>query len=55
MNDGTTNENKPFETIEQERTHEDWIHCKVENTIFYGYGGPMNLAELLQLFRGYCE
>ncbi len=28
-----------FDALQVERTERDWMHCKVENKGFHGYGG----------------
>jgi hypothetical protein len=47
----TDYEDTYFETIEYEKSSGDWVHCKVENNTFYGYGGATNLGEIIQIFR----
>ncbi|WP_442856533.1 Imm53 family immunity protein [Formosa sp. Hel1_33_131] len=34
---------------------DDWIHCKIENKIFEGACGPLNLIELIQCFKNIIE
>jgi len=34
----------------QRQNENDWIHCKVEDNTFKGYGGPDNLEEILKVF-----
>lgn len=43
-------ENKQVDTIQIERTDDDWIYCKIENGCFSGAGGPGNLEEILKIF-----
>ena len=42
---------KEFKTINDDRTENDWIMCKIENCIFKGRGGPLNLEEILKIFH----
>lgn len=44
-------EGKDFNTIDIERSHNDWVYCKVEKNAFKGAGGPKNLKEMLTIFR----
>ena len=38
-----------------DRSDFDWICCKIENSVFYAYGGPMNLGEMLEYFINMCK
>ena len=38
-----------------DRSDVDWIDCKIENGVFYAYGGPMNLGEMLEYFIKTCK
>jgi hypothetical protein len=51
----TADEGKHFEILEHEKANDNWIHCKVENNIFYGYGGINNLVDLLQVFKDWSS
>ena len=42
-----------FDTVEIERSEEDWIHCRVIDQQFKGAGGALNLLELLDTFRSW--
>ncbi len=44
-----------FDALQEERTERDWMHCKVENKVFHGYGGPQNLIEILNVFRSWAS
>jgi hypothetical protein len=33
----------------------DWLVCKTENNKFIGYGGPRNLARIIQEFKIFSE
>ena len=48
-------EDENFPLIETERSKDDWVHCKVENNIFKGRGGPENLEEMLLIFKRWAE
>ncbi|OZM58717.1 rhodanese-related sulfurtransferase [Lottiidibacillus patelloidae] len=60
VEDTDINEN-PFESIDIERTEDDWIYCKIEyepeldGFQFVGYGGPENLEEILTVFKKWVE
>lgn len=41
---------KAFPVYKVERSVDDWVHCKVENSIFNGSGGTGNLEEILIVF-----
>jgi hypothetical protein len=43
--------NMSLPLVKVERSEHDWIHYKVENGKFEGFGGPHNLRELLSTFR----
>ncbi|GAC42095.1 immunity 53 family protein [Paenibacillus popilliae] len=43
-------ENKQVDTIEINRTKEDWIYCKIKDGCFTGAGGSGNLEEILKIF-----
>ncbi|MDQ7095867.1 immunity 53 family protein [Desulfosporosinus sp. PR] len=47
----TEYEDREFKSIKELRTENDWIVCKIENGKFTGYGGPLNLEELLKEFH----
>ncbi|MNU07406.1 hypothetical protein D3C72_2529810 [compost metagenome] len=42
---------KEFEDLQIERNEEDWLHCKVKKDTFVGVGGPLNLDEILRIFK----
>jgi hypothetical protein len=55
--EGTSLEDVMFDEINDINRSEsnNWIQCKVENNIFKGYGGPMNIDEILNIFRKWVE
>lgn len=40
-----------LENTSIERSDNDWVHYKILNNQFLGYGGPENLSELIIVFR----
>ncbi len=52
---GTRLETVPFELLFIEREEHDWVHCKVEQGYFVGYGGPGNLIEVINQFREWAN
>jgi|GEM_PF-383318 len=44
-----------FTPITIEREEHDWIHCRVREWRFEGFGGPSNLIELLETFRSWTS
>lgn len=51
----TSLELKPMEDLSIERSGRDWLHCRVENYKFHGFGGPHNLMEILRIFKIWVE
>jgi Immunity protein 53 len=51
----TSMENVEFTQVRIERSEYDWLVCSVENNVFKGQGGPLNLVEMLVLFRNWVE
>ncbi len=48
-------ENKEFKEMKIDRSETDWIFCRVRNKKFEGYGGPLNLSEVLQIFEEWSK
>jgi len=44
-------ESKHFEAVKLERSELDWVHCSLQEGVFKGRGGPLNLKEILQIFH----
>jgi Immunity protein 53 len=44
-----------FDLVEIERSDSDWLNCKVENGVFKGRGGALNLSEILSTFLSWAE
>lgn len=49
----TNLEDESFDRINIEREENDWLTCWVENKVFYGFCGPLNLGELIKVFRAW--
>ncbi len=47
----TVFEDLEFKEIQDLRSEHDWIMCKCENNFFEGSGGPLNLDEIIGVFR----
>jgi len=52
---GTSLEAQPFEELRVDRSNSDWIHCRLEDGQFRGWGGPLNLSELVEAFREWAD
>jgi len=48
-------DNFSFNKILIERSESDWIRCFIKEKIFEGVGGPLNLPEILLIFRKWAE
>ena len=44
-----------FEKIFVERSEHDWLHCKKTPSHFDAHGGPVNLTEMLAIFREWAN
>lgn len=47
---GTRLEGRPFEEVESSRSKRDWVRCRVRSKRFEGFGGLLNLEELIEIF-----
>ena len=54
LND-TTFENKIFNSIKYHKSDNDWIICRVENSIFKGGGDSSKLEEIFKIFKSWIE
>lgn len=45
----------PFAPVRIERSEHNWLACLVRDKQFEGFGGPDNLAEILEVFRTWSE
>ena len=41
--------------VVEERSDRDWVHCRVRDDRFEGYGGPENLDEILERFQEFAQ
>ena len=48
-------EDKNFQQIELEYSENNWLICFIKNNRFEGRCGPLNLPEVLQIFRDWAE
>jgi hypothetical protein len=44
-----------FDSVEIERSDSDWVNCRVEDRVFKGRGGALNLIEILSMFLVWAE
>lgn len=51
--DATSVSEKDFRNFQIERTADDWISCKVEHKQFQAACGPLNLTEVIGIFRAW--
>ena len=49
---GTDLQAVQMDPIIDEKTDDDWLHCKIDNGKFVGNGGSLNLEAILQIFLG---
>ena len=53
--EGTILENHNFFEKKIDRTESDWYYCCIENNQFKGACGPLNMLELIQVFKDLVE
>ena len=53
--EGTVLFGASFESVEIERSENDWIQCSKKLRSWEGVGGPHNLREILETFRRWTE
>ncbi len=53
--EGTILDNHGFFEKFIDRTDTDWIYCSIKDNLFKGYCGPLNMLELIQVFKGLVE
>jgi hypothetical protein len=46
---------KVMNRIDRLRTDDDWIICHTIENVFIGGGGPLNLTEILQVFKSWAD
>jgi len=52
---GTLVEREIFENIEIDNGDDDWVHCRVRNEVFEGFGDPFKLEKILNIFKEWVE
>lgn len=52
---GTPLEDKPFDTIREDFTDENWYRCWVADKKFHAGGGPKNLKDLVKVFVDWAK
>lgn len=52
---GTQLESQPFEEIDFEESSYHWIQCNVNQKKFQGFGGALNLENLIEIFISWSE
>ncbi len=50
---GTNLEDINFDIVDIERSADDWVYCKIEESLFKGAGGPKNLKEIIGVFSNW--
>jgi hypothetical protein len=53
--EGTMLGNNPFNEVDINRSKDDWIQCDIKDNKFDGACGPLNLSEVLTIFREWAE
>ena len=53
--EGTVMEDVEFEKLFTENSEHDWFCCRVEQGKFLGDGGPLNLGDIIDVFRNWVE
>jgi len=48
-------EDMKFEKIQIMRSEDNWIVCRVEDKKYIGAGGPLNLGEIIEIFKKKVE
>ncbi len=48
-------EDKHFEPVTRESNSTDWVHCRVQDGCYEGFGGPENIAELIIRFLDWAR
>lgn len=46
---------REFSLLKIDRSENDWIHCSTEGGFFKGYGGLVNLEEILNCFCKWAQ
>ncbi len=45
---------RPFSEIQRLEDETNWIHCRIRDSNFEGFGGSLNLDEILQIFLSWA-
>jgi len=53
--EGTELEDKKFQKVSVDRTENDWLFCKVENSLFDSACSTFNVSEGLKIFKNWAE
>jgi hypothetical protein len=53
--EGTELEHCTFDEVRVSNSPIDWVHCRVSKNRFEGFGGPLNLDELLHVFNTWAS
>lgn len=48
-------QDRQYQELSIDRSEHDWIRCYIEDKVFNGVGGPLNLPETLQIFRDWVK
>jgi hypothetical protein len=56
---GTELQWREFTELRAKRTDQDWVHCRIveqpDAPTFDAHGGTLNLAEIIEIFRGWFK
>ena len=52
---GTPLHARDFQELERLHAGAEWVHCRVRNGCFEGYGGPMMLDEIVAIFFSWAD
>ncbi|MCA1788786.1 MAG: immunity 53 family protein [Thioalkalivibrio sp.] len=53
--EGTELEHRTFDEVRVRTSPINWAHCRVSDNRFEGFGGPLNLDELLHVFNTWAS
>lgn len=51
----TPYEKSEFVDVTIENSETDWVHCRVKDRRYKAAGGPLNLEQLIRIFRQWLE
>ena len=52
---GTPLYDRSFAELERLHAGNEWVHCRVRNGCFEGYGGPLMLDEIVTIFFAWAD